>query len=223
MEQGTFQNLNLSDDSTEVIELLNYFIQLHNEESTIRFSLDSRYYSLQIGGLYYSLMDKLLTFFLKNNNSIVDELYNLLRDFHLHFKNKIIPYEILIPLKGINFVRKASVDIPDLDFVSKRSEIEKICSKQISVKIFKDMRIIRNDFSIVGIATETHNSQKDTINHAIGLSAKSYIPFEHKATIPLTEKGSPHIFELFPKEFLSITKNTLWKELKKILCFFSYF
>jgi len=56
VELDTFQNLNSLDGDKEIIELLNDFVQLTNEEEKIRFSLDSKYYILHIGGLYNSLM-----------------------------------------------------------------------------------------------------------------------------------------------------------------------
>lgn len=216
VELDTFQNLNSSDGDKEIIELLNDFVQLTKEEEKIRFSLDSKYYILHIGGLYNSLMEKLIPFYLLDPPSISEKLLLLLNEFNFHYSKKIIPYEILIPLKGISFERRKSEKIPDLVFISEGSEFKTIYSNRIEINVMKDMRIIRKDGSLIGIGTELHDSQKNTVSHAISLLAKSYITFE----LQPPEQFPPSIDLFFPKQFLSLKKNPLWIELKNIYASF---
>ncbi len=216
VEQDTSQNLNFSDGDKEIIELLNYFVHLTKEEEKIRFSLDSIYILLHIGGLYNSLMEKLIPFYLLDPPSISEKLLLLLNEVNFHYNKKIIPYEILIPLKGISFKRRKSEKIPDLVFISEESEFKTLYSNRIEINVLKDMRIIRKDGSLIGIGTELHDSQKDTVSHAISLLAKSYISFE----LQPPEQFPPPIELFFPKKFLNLKNNPLWIELKNIYASF---
>ncbi len=222
-EPKTYQNIGSSDEDDNIINLLKELIQLPEEKRKIRFSLDSRFFTLQIGDLYNNLMDILLSSYLMDENSISEKLFLLLSDFSFHFDKMIIPYEILIPLKGINIKRKSSENIPNLVFVSKESNFQNIYDTQIEIKAFNDFRIIRKDFSIIGIGTETHNSKEDIITHTIGLLAKSFIPFENPPTPPPPNQGPPPMDFFYPKNFLSLKNNLIWTELKNIYASFLVF
>ncbi|MFX1257372.1 MAG: hypothetical protein ACFFAN_05915 [Promethearchaeota archaeon] len=223
LEPKTYQNLGFSDEDDKIINLLKELIQIPEEKRLIRFSLDSRFFTLQIGDLYDNLMNLLLSSYLMDEHSISEKLFLLLREFSFHFEKMIIPYKILIPLKGININRKSSEKIQNLVFVSKESSFQNIYASQIEIKIFRDFRIIRKDFSIIGIATETHNSKKDEITHTIGLLAKSFIPFENPPRKFPPNQGRALMDFLYPKNILSLKNNPIWKELKNIYASFLVF
>ena len=184
--------LNNLDDKKELFSLLKKLLNLSTIKLEITISLDHSSLSLEVGDIYYNLIENIFPFYFYHNSFINEQTLRLVNEWRESFSKKLMNLEIIIPLKGFFFPKEHFPEVNEIIFIKEKNTLD------ISLKKIPEYRY-------TSLERKYSNHLKYQIRHIESTKAKYCITA--KGQIPFY--SFPHGSD--PNDF-----NYLWEHIKHV-------
>jgi len=187
-----FIRLNNLDDKKELFSLLKKLLNLSTIKLEITISLDHSSLSLEVGDIYYNLIENIFPFYFYHNSSINEQALRLINEWRESFSKNLMNLEIIVPLKGFFFPKEQFPNENKITFINEKNILD------ISLKKIPEYRY-----------TNLERKLSDHLKYEIGHIESS------KAKYCITAKGQIPFYS-FPHVGDTNEFNYLWEHIKQV-------
>ena len=184
--------LNNLDGKKELFSLLKKLLNLSTIKLEITISLDHSSLSLEVGDIYYNLIENIFPFYFYHNSSVNEQTLRLVNEWRESFSKKKMKIEIILPLKGFFFPKEQFPDVNEITFIKEKNTLD------ISLRKIPEYRY-------TSLERKYSNHLKYQIRHLESSKAKYCI----------TAKGQIQFYN-FPHGRDTGDFNYLWEHIKHV-------
>ena len=171
IESGAYSKYGQTYENEKIFTIINNLIPMAENLAKIEFSLDSRIYKFSIGDFYKSLFDSTFHLFVKNPHDLNKIIINRLNEFIINYNQKLIPFTIIVPLKGVR-----------IQIQMEENSYEKICFfksnvEESGVYIYNNLLIMTSNE--ITLNSKLIGRNNNITEGRIGIYDRSEIKFSH--------------------------------------------